>query len=490
MVHPTVIPLLGLRLPILPHTTPILPMSYLGKKIGLALSGGGYRAATYHIGTLRALHRLGILDHVDILSSVSGGSITAAYYALHRADYERFEAGLIARLRRGVLWSSFVYAGTAGLVLLLLSFALGYLAGVLIHALLPQYPTLSGFGATLFGIISLFALLILFLKHSFVTLPTSKLITRLYNKVFFEGKTLGDLPESPVVCINSTNLATQLPFTFSKGFMGEYVYRIGGKSIFHADSFPIARAVMASSCVPYGFTPITIQRKYLRASYADCPTQPGPPKLIDGGAYDNQGTHKLTHDKSRFRTDYVIVSDAGNGVVTASTTTNIFNLAINTIFLVVERVKRMQRSDNLYETYIGKEHFAYVPLEWDCCPRLLEGFVTNLKDDNIHPDVWRSHGITEEEIASLKKAKGKKDTEIYQLLLKKLQESIGWAELQRRFPSERQERIARSVGTSLTGVSLDEIHALIAHADALTETQIRLYMPMLLGLSPQAPLPA
>ena len=155
------IPLLGLRLPILPHTTPILPMSYLGKKIGLALSGGGYRAATYHIGTLRALHRLGILDHVDVLSSVSGGSITAAYYALHRADYERFEAGLIARLRRGVLWSSFVYAGTAGLVLLLLSFGLGYLAGVLIHALLPQYPTLSGFGATLFGIISLFVLLIL-----------------------------------------------------------------------------------------------------------------------------------------------------------------------------------------------------------------------------------------------------------------------------------------------------------------------------------------
>ena len=47
-----------------------------GKKIGLALSGGGYRAAAYHIGTLRALHRLGILDKVDVISSVSGGSIT------------------------------------------------------------------------------------------------------------------------------------------------------------------------------------------------------------------------------------------------------------------------------------------------------------------------------------------------------------------------------------------------------------------------------
>ena len=54
-------------------------MDNKGKKIGLALSGGGYRAAAYHIGSLRALHRLGILDKVDVISSVSGGSITAAY---------------------------------------------------------------------------------------------------------------------------------------------------------------------------------------------------------------------------------------------------------------------------------------------------------------------------------------------------------------------------------------------------------------------------
>lgn len=50
-------------------------MDKRGNKIGLALSGGGYRAAAYHIGTLRALHKLGILDKVDVISSVSGGSI-------------------------------------------------------------------------------------------------------------------------------------------------------------------------------------------------------------------------------------------------------------------------------------------------------------------------------------------------------------------------------------------------------------------------------
>ena len=62
-----------------------------GKRIGLALSGGGYRAAAYHIGALRALHKLGVLGKVDVISSVSGGSITAASYALHEGNYERFE---------------------------------------------------------------------------------------------------------------------------------------------------------------------------------------------------------------------------------------------------------------------------------------------------------------------------------------------------------------------------------------------------------------
>lgn len=49
-------------------------------RIGLALSGGGYRAAIYHAGVLQALEELGI--RVDNLSTVSGGSIIGAYYAV------------------------------------------------------------------------------------------------------------------------------------------------------------------------------------------------------------------------------------------------------------------------------------------------------------------------------------------------------------------------------------------------------------------------
>lgn len=70
------------------------------KKIGLALSGGGYRAAAYHIGTLRALDRLGILDNIDVISSVSGGSITSAYYALNKDNYTNFENSFIEKLQK------------------------------------------------------------------------------------------------------------------------------------------------------------------------------------------------------------------------------------------------------------------------------------------------------------------------------------------------------------------------------------------------------
>jgi len=45
--------------------------------IGLALPGGGYRAAAFHLGVLRKLHDLGLLANVRVISSVSGGSSIA-----------------------------------------------------------------------------------------------------------------------------------------------------------------------------------------------------------------------------------------------------------------------------------------------------------------------------------------------------------------------------------------------------------------------------
>src|SRR5215471_13720110 len=57
------------------------------KKIGLALSGGGFRASLYHLGLLRFLRDAGLLSQVTHITSVSGGSIFAAHLLLHWDRY-------------------------------------------------------------------------------------------------------------------------------------------------------------------------------------------------------------------------------------------------------------------------------------------------------------------------------------------------------------------------------------------------------------------
>src|SRR5688572_22837136 len=60
-------------------------------EIALALSGGGYRAAAFHLGTLDMLYRLHLLQSVRVLSTVSGGTLTGLKYALSVAEGATFE---------------------------------------------------------------------------------------------------------------------------------------------------------------------------------------------------------------------------------------------------------------------------------------------------------------------------------------------------------------------------------------------------------------
>lgn len=56
-------------------------------KLGLALSGGGFRATLYHLGVVRFLRDAGVLRDVTDIASVSGGSILAAHLVL---NWERY----------------------------------------------------------------------------------------------------------------------------------------------------------------------------------------------------------------------------------------------------------------------------------------------------------------------------------------------------------------------------------------------------------------
>src|SRR4030095_4956514 len=66
---------------LLPGAAQAVSSALIGK-VGLALSGGGFRAAFYHLGVLARLAELDVLRHVDVLSCVSGGSIIGACYWL------------------------------------------------------------------------------------------------------------------------------------------------------------------------------------------------------------------------------------------------------------------------------------------------------------------------------------------------------------------------------------------------------------------------
>ena len=416
------------------------------KKIGLALSGGGYRAAAYHIGTLRALNRLGILDKVDVISAVSGGSITAAYYALHKDNYEKFESSFIKKLQRGVLCSTIIYLLLVLSIPLLIGFLLGW------WLVIPE--------------------VIILLICWYQILPVSYFIESSYNRLFFQKRKLSDLPQSPVIAINATDVANGKLYTFSQLKMGGYTYYQNGDyttSPFDHTQFPIAKAVMASSCVPFAFSPIKISREF-------CKENTEIPILIDGGLYDNQGTHKLSMSNSRYHADYIIVSDAGNTQINANRILNPICLLIKTSDIMMDRIKRFQRQQNIY-TPANPNRYAYVPLEWNIEERLIRGFVQNIMGGNIVESLYSWHKISSDDINNLTNSDKDISKTAFDNIVATLKKSIGWDQLSKIFPNKESCGIARSVGTNLTRLKRKKIDALIHHSEILTEIQVRLYLP-------------
>ena len=416
-----------------------------GKRIGLALSGGGYRAAAYHIGTLRALHKLGMLDKVDVVSSVSGGSIIAAYYALHDGDYKSFEETFSKKIRKGVSQTALINLIVV-IALVVLAFCYG----------------------SSWGWLSLLVLWFLWYK----VLPVSCLIAKQYDWLFFHGKKLKDLKPCPVVTINATDYPTVSQFTFSRERMYNYYY---GVDAFYHEQFPISKAVMASSCVPFAFCPIRIPQTF-RTSVMKGKKLP---MLLDGGLYDNQGTHVLTDKMSPYKCSYIIVSDAGNGEVSDKWVFNPLITLKRTSEVFMQRIKKIQIQQNLFMKAHPDKRFAYALLEWDVNVRMLKGFIENLKRDNIYPEVVATHQITPEDIAQLKNS----DTAAAAggRIMAQLKRNILWDDLKNLKPSEEEHKKAYAIGTWLFGLSKENIELLSKEAEWKVMMQVRLYLPMLLG---------
>ena len=421
-------------------------MGKKGKRIGLALSGGGYRAAAYHLGTLRALHKMDLLDKVDVISSVSGGSIIAAFYLLHKDEpFEQVEQSFRKCLAHSSLWGAILN--------LAIVFLLPALLGIFV----------SGWCLLLY----------LFLYWGFYLIPSSKWIALYYDRLFFGKKKLKDFPDSPIVGINSTNVATGRLFTFSKQDVGGYDYKENGRSIIKGEEIPVSFAVASSTCVPSIFSPTIIAKRYYEeGKYKDT-------LLVDGGLYDNQGTYILTESTNKlYRVENVVISDAGNTRPDIKGVRNTICLMLQSIEVLMNRIRTIQIRNNIYNpAKKNSVYYAYVSLIWSEWNSMVNRFMDNIKKGNVPELVLSVHGISLDDVITFRE-KNDKNAEIR--IEEYFKKSIGWQELLDRAPSKELHDIALSVGTNLIPLSKRKIDALSAHSEWLTELQIKTYLPHLL----------
>ncbi|MBL7710765.1 MAG: patatin-like phospholipase family protein [Chitinophagaceae bacterium] len=428
-------------------------MSFHQDRIGIALSGGGYRATAFHLGTLKKLEQLGILSRVNVISTISGGSITGACYCSRKGDFDAFYQDLYSGLQtknviKRILLS---WMGLRFLVFLLLFIGSGYF-------LFTSY-------AWLFPIAIVLLLLVL-LKFQFQLFPISKRIEQIYDEFFYQHFMLGQLPDQPTLVIGSTNLQTAKPFSFSKDWMQDSTYQYMDDPIkFKPAKYPLARAVMASSCVPFAFTPVTIDKEFF-----DDEAEAGKvhPVLVDGGVYDNQGIHKVMQS-GQYNCGIVITSDAGCGSSGEMSFKNTFSLLMETVNVFMSRIKKSQMVRNVYDnaSTVNKQ-VAYFSLGWDT-ENCISGFITNLDKQQITRFVIDAHQLKPEWVAAPRKY----ETEITTYLKNRL----GYDAIPKPTPEEK--KIARSVSTNLTALSKQEVDCLIKQAEALTELQVKLYCPSL-----------
>lgn len=437
-------------------------------RFGVALSGGGYRAAAFHIGTLRALERLRILQHVDVISTISGGSITGAAYCLSdRSKFAEFDKKMVTTLQNKSVIRFILLSRTA----------LFFFGGIAATVLGCVYLLFTTFAWTILPILGLMMFAII--RFQFRLFPVSKVIERAYDNFFFDKRKLKDLPVKPELVIGSTNLQTSTPFVFSKKKMEDSNYKFRKPQItFRHEKFPVARAVVASSCVPFAFSPVSISKEFF--------TDPAHvalinPKLVDGGVFDNQGIHKITSESSSYFCPSVLVSDAGNKLPFEQAYNNTIILLIRTVDVFMDRIKGFQMAQNLYRREkSSKKEIAYQSLGWDldeCIPR----FVQNMIDKTVPDAVVAAHGLNASWVAEPERFRSEIENYLFA--------SVNFPAIKALAPTPADLAVARKVGTNLTKLSHKQVTSLAAHADRMTELQLKLYCPQILKelVSTEAP---
>jgi NTE family protein len=296
--------------------------------IGLALSGGGFRAAAFHLGVLRRLRELGVLGQTQVMSTVSGGSIVGALWVGAQAlmgDTLANEEEW-AKVER---WLIYVMSLRPGLRQMILMFGF-FLPLLVLSALVTPFvwwPWYVGAKPALAMLAAAFALAYMLWHYQSIVV-----LEMLYDRLLYRKARLCDLDftqaprHCPYLVINATGLnkgeivlfPTKDASPFSAGWRDLILWKTAARYFMEKQqrnlpmpaSTPIARAVAASSAIPGVFAPLWLTDAldqtpwpYRDAVWGDS-GRANSFHAIDGGVFDNQGSF-LTASMC----EHLIVSD-------------------------------------------------------------------------------------------------------------------------------------------------------------------------------------
>lgn len=331
-----------------------VPRTAFVGKIGLALSGGGFRASLYHLGVLAQLAELDVLRNAEVVSCVSGGSILGAHYYLKvrnllqhkteeeitREDYIRIVHEMIDEFVGGVQQNIRMRVAVNPLKNLKMFWSSDYSRTTRIAELYERYLYARVKDGDEQQDRWLNGLTIAPLtKGADGTTLNDKDYAPKYQNWRRDAKV-------PILVLNAATLNTGHTWQFTASWMGEAPAGIDSeidgndrlRRMYYPDApkeyqkVRLGQAVGASACVPGLFEPLSFDHLYPNRII----------RLVDGGVCDNQGIASLLEQDCKV----LLVSDASGQMESQpATSKGIFGVVLRTNSIFQARIREAEYHD-------------------------------------------------------------------------------------------------------------------------------------------------
>ncbi len=320
-------------------------------KVGLALSGGGFRASLFHLGVLARLAEMDVLRAVEALSTVSGGSIVGAHYylevqkvlqtrkdkSIRHDDYievvhrvqERFLAGVQRNLRTRALAS----LGANFRMIFSKEYSRSHRLGELYEENL--YTRIGENAERRTEPRTMPKLLVK---------PADHTDSSPFKPKFSNWRRRAKVP---VLLLNTTSLNSGHSWHFTARWMGEPPGSIGTeidvneryRRLWYEQApkdehknYRLGYAVAASACVPGLFEPLALEELYPERTV----------RLVDGGVHDNQGVGALLDEDCTL----VLCSDASGQMEDKKRPSNsTIGVPLRSNSILMDRVREAEYQD-------------------------------------------------------------------------------------------------------------------------------------------------